>query len=164
MGTGAGQADIFTLEGSKRMKRLFTVLVAVALAVTSGASAQTYLGQFSSNRYDPLSTSNRFGTYGSQYSSFSVNNAYGQYGSRYSPYSATNPYAAHPPRLLDSSGNFRGTLSTNRYDPNSISNPYGIYGSRYSPFSVNNPYGAGNRFSIDSPMNPFGSGWSIFGR
>jgi len=52
-----------------------------------------YLGNLSTNRYDPNSVSNPHGQYGSRYSPDSINNPYGQYGSRYSPDSARNPYA-----------------------------------------------------------------------
>ena len=60
----------------------------------------TYLGRLNSNRYDPESTSNPYGVYGSRYSSKSINNPYGRYGSRYSPQSARNPYATKAPRLF----------------------------------------------------------------
>ncbi|SOD42715.1 hypothetical protein [Nitrosovibrio sp. Nv4] len=43
-----------------------------------------YLGNLSSNPYDPDSTSNPYGRYGSEYSQDSINNPYGQYGSPYS--------------------------------------------------------------------------------
>ena len=69
--------------------------------------------------------------------------------SRYSPLSPTNPYATDAPRIYDSQGNYRGRLSTNRYDPDSTRNPYGQYGSRYSPDSINNPYGAGSPYSTE---------------
>ncbi len=60
----------------------------------------TYLGRLNSNRYDPESTSNPYGVYGSRYSSKSINNPYGRYGSRYSPESARNPYATKAPKLF----------------------------------------------------------------
>ena len=46
-------------------------------------SGGRYLGEFSANRYNPDSISNKYGRYGSMYSPDSVNNAYGPYG-RYS--------------------------------------------------------------------------------
>lgn len=58
-----------------------------------------YLGNLSSNPYDPNSTSNPYGRYGSEYSPDSVNNPYGKYGSPYSPDSANNPYATNPPAI-----------------------------------------------------------------
>ncbi len=60
----------------------------------------TYLGRLNSNRYDPDSTSNPYGVYGSPYSSKSINNPYGRYGSRYSSESSRNPYATKAPRLF----------------------------------------------------------------
>ena len=68
-----------------------------------------------------------------------------------------------PPSLYDSSGNYRGKLSSNPYDPDSVSNPYGRYGSEYSPDSINNPYGAGSPYRSDSPSNPYGQGLEIYG-
>jgi hypothetical protein len=60
-----------------------------------------YLGNLSANPYDPNSTSNPYGQYGSKYSSDSINNPYGQYGSPYSNDSANNPYATNPPAIVD---------------------------------------------------------------
>ena len=60
----------------------------------------TYLGRLNSNRYDPESTSNPHGVYGSPYSTKSINNPYGPYGSRYSSQSARNPYAMKAPKLF----------------------------------------------------------------
>lgn len=51
-----------------------------------------YLGNLSNNPYDPNSTSNPYGQYGSRYSPDSINNPYGVYGSKYSPLSPNNPY------------------------------------------------------------------------
>lgn len=59
-----------------------------------------YLGNLSSNPYDPDSTSNPYGKYGSKYSPDSINNPYGRYGSKYSPDSPNNPYAANPPATV----------------------------------------------------------------
>ncbi len=51
-----------------------------------------YLGKFSANPFDPDSTANVHGRYGSPYSPDSINNHYGRYGSPYSPESVRNPY------------------------------------------------------------------------
>lgn len=59
-----------------------------------------YLGNLSSNPYDPNSTSNPYGRYGSEYSQDSINNPYGRYGSRYSQDSPNNPYATNPPAIM----------------------------------------------------------------
>ena len=58
-----------------------------------------YLGTLSTNKFDPDSTSNEYGKYGSKYSPDSINNEYGKYGSPYSPDSANNPYATNPPEI-----------------------------------------------------------------
>lgn len=52
----------------------------------------TYLGNLSSNRFDPNSVSNPFGVYGSPYGN-TINNPYSPYGSPFSPLSPNNPYA-----------------------------------------------------------------------
>jgi len=57
----------------------------------------TYLGVVSANVFDPDSTSNPFGQYGSQFSATSINNPYSLYGSEYSTESATNPYLVSEP-------------------------------------------------------------------
>jgi hypothetical protein len=74
-------------------------------------------------------------------------NPYSQYGSPYSNKSWTNPYATNPPQIYDQSGNYRGNLSANPYDPNSVANPNGRYGNPYSADSIRNPYGAGYPYS-----------------
>tara|TARA_R110002020_G_scaffold258321_3_gene472051 strand:+ start:307 stop:588 length:282 start_codon:yes stop_codon:yes gene_type:complete len=58
-----------------------------------------YLGNLSANPYDPNSTSNSYGQYGSKHSPDSINNEYGTYGSEYSDSSPNNPYATNPPIL-----------------------------------------------------------------
>ena len=63
------------------------------------ANDGTYLGRASANNYDPESTSNPYGKYGSQYSSTSVNNPYSVYGSKYSSQSANSPYTTTAPKL-----------------------------------------------------------------
>jgi hypothetical protein len=59
-----------------------------------------YLGNLSSNRFDPNSVSNPYGHYGSKYSPDSINNPYGQYGSKYSNDSPNNLYATNPPAII----------------------------------------------------------------
>ena len=50
-----------------------------------------YRNKLSANPYDPDSTSNPYGRYGSPFSPDSIKNPYGA-GSPYSPSSPTNPY------------------------------------------------------------------------
>ena len=142
--------------------RIAAFIFGLLLSSAVPAHAQEYLGQYSTNPYEPNSLSNPYGA-GSLYNPNSVTNPYGTYGSPYSPNSATNPYATNPPKLFDQQGNYRGNLSTNKYDSNSIANPYGQYGSPYSPDSINNPFGAGSPYSPDSPVNPYGQGLSVYG-
>jgi hypothetical protein len=143
------------------MKYMHVLIIMFLLIGVKSLVFAEDLGNLSSNPYNPNSTSNPYGKYGSPYSPDSINNPYGKYGSPYSPHSSTNPYATDTPRLYDNQGNYRGKLSSNPYDPDSISNPYGRYGSPYSPDSINNPYGAGSPYRFDSPNNPYGDGWKI---
>jgi hypothetical protein len=141
------------------------LIVSLAMVLASSALADDeYLGNYSSNKYDPNSTSNTFGTFGSKNSAKSINNSFGEYGSQYSPNGVTNKFTTGGPKLYDSQGSFKGTLNSNKYDPNSVSNPYGKYGSKYSADSINNPYGKyGNKFSTESVNNPYGNGLTIIG-
>ena len=58
-----------------------------------------YLGNLSANPYDPNSTSNPYGEYGSEYAPDSINNPYGKYGSPHSNDSPNNPYATSAPSI-----------------------------------------------------------------
>jgi hypothetical protein len=91
-------------------KSLITALILVGaiFALSSESEARspylvspdgTYLGNLSANKFDPNSTSNPFGVYGSKFSSKSVNNPFGAYGSKFSNKSANNPYATSAPRV-----------------------------------------------------------------
>lgn len=136
------------------MKTLLAFLLIVALATTtafaeirvggSRSSNRGNLGAIRTNPYDPDSLANPYGA-GSPYRSNGLLNPYSKYGSLYSNQSWRNPYATQAPELYEH-GQFRGRLSTNRYDYNSTSNPYGPYGSRFSPDSIHNPYGAGSPY------------------
>ena len=57
--------------------------VAPSQAASLYAPDGTYLGELSANQFDPNSTSNPYGKYGSEYSPTSINNPYGKYGSEY---------------------------------------------------------------------------------
>jgi len=90
---------------------LATLLVFVPLTVQA-----EYLGNLSTNEFDPNSIANPFGA-GNPFSSNSVTNEFGIYGSPYSNQSATNPYATDAPRLYDQQGTYRGTLARIRMIP-----------------------------------------------
>ncbi|MFQ5877307.1 MAG: hypothetical protein ACE5JH_06395 [Acidobacteriota bacterium] len=145
-----------TLEQYNTAARVVAKDLDFALTPFRSTRSSTYLGRLGANRYDPDSTANPYGLYGSRYSPTSIRNPYGLYGSPYSPNSVTNPYALSAPKLFGQDGRYLGKLSSNPYDPESISNPYGLYGSRHSPYSINNPYGIyGSRYSPLSPNNPY---------
>ena len=75
---------------------IYLSIVGFAHSTSLYANDGTYLGELSANRFDPNSTSNQFGQYGSQFSPNSINNQFGQYGSRFSPNSVNNPYVVQP--------------------------------------------------------------------
>lgn len=80
------------------MKTLVIVSLILCLSVPAAAQVQLYardgkyLGNVTSNRYDPNSINNPYGQYGSKYSPDSINNPYGEYGSAYSSKSPDNIY------------------------------------------------------------------------
>ncbi len=136
-----------------------TMLRTVVLlgSLTLIASAQSITGcRLSANQYDPNSTSNVYGRWGSPYSPDSINNRYGKYGSPYSPYSATNPYATDAPRITAEDGTYLGRYSANRFAQDSTSNEFGQHGSPFAPNSINNHFGLyGSPYSSQSPTNPY---------
>lgn len=96
------------------MKTTKTILAALILGLTAQSALagppvlvnrQTgeYLGTLSSNKYDPDSTSNEYGEYGSKYGN-TINNPYSQYGSKYSNDSPNNPYATNAPAIVAPGG------------------------------------------------------------
>ena len=81
-----------------------TVVAIFAISTLASAAPEIYdsttgqyLGNLSSNKYDPDSVSNPYGRYGSQYSPDSINNPYSAHGSPYSPTSVNNSYASSLP-------------------------------------------------------------------
>jgi cell division protein FtsI/penicillin-binding protein 2 len=82
------------------MVALISAPVFAAPPILVDPSTGKYLGTLSANPYDPNSTSNPYGRYGSKYSPDSINNRYGEYGNPYSNNSATNPYATNPPVII----------------------------------------------------------------
>jgi hypothetical protein len=124
------------MEVRMKLKSLFMAVICLGASTVASAMCP----------YDPNCLNNPYGA-GSPYKADGLMNPYSQYGSPYSNKSWTNPYTTDAPKLYDSSGNYKGKLSTNQHDPDSLSNPYGRYGNPYSPESLNNPYGAGNPYS-----------------
>jgi hypothetical protein len=77
---------------------VWAILVAVAFhnarpqtPIVVGKDGE-YLGSLSANPYEPQSTSNPYGLYGSQFSPVSVSDQFGTFGSPYSNESANNEY------------------------------------------------------------------------
>ena len=73
------------------MNKVLMVTVLSLVWATACLADDNYLGKLSTNPYDPDSTSNPYGRYGSKYSSDSINNPYGA-GSPYKSDSPNNPY------------------------------------------------------------------------
>jgi hypothetical protein len=101
-------------------------LITLALAAGMALSAQSpivvsrdgkYLGNLSSNPYDPNSIANPYGRYGSPYQADSVNNPYGRYGSPYSNQSANNPYATEAPIVIAPRPSYTGGYPVYRSAP-----------------------------------------------
>jgi hypothetical protein len=80
--------------------RTLTIIVSLIIAVMAHAGPPEirskdgkYLGDASSNQFDPNSVSNPFGKYGNQFEKDSINNQFGRYGSPFSDDSVNNPFA-----------------------------------------------------------------------
>jgi len=82
---------------------VFTTVAYSAPPILVDRSTGKYLGNLSTNQYDPDSVGNPYGRYGSPYSEDSINNPHGKYGSSSSNDSPNNPYATNPPIVLDQS-------------------------------------------------------------
>jgi hypothetical protein len=104
----------------------FSRFCTLALAAGITLSAQSpivvsrdgkYLGNLSSNPYDPNSIANPYGRYGSPYQADSVNNPYGRYGSPYSNQSANNPYATEAPIVIAPRPSYTGGYPVYRSAP-----------------------------------------------
>jgi hypothetical protein len=87
--------------------RTLTIIIVLVIAATAQATPPEirsregkYLGDASSNQFDPNSVSNPFGKYGSPYEKDSVNNQFGRYGSPFSNDSVNNPFATGGSRKL----------------------------------------------------------------
>jgi len=83
-----------------------TIRCALAFVFAAALGAQSpllvspegdFLGNVNSNRFDPNSIANPYGTYGSKYSPNSINNPYGTYGSPYSSSGSRNQFGVGAP-------------------------------------------------------------------
>lgn len=91
------------------MKKIIIALLVLTYFTANAATILVspdgkYLGKLGGNPYDPDSTSNEFGRYGSEFSPDSINNPYGEYGSEFSNKSPNNPYATQQPYIIDTEG------------------------------------------------------------
>ncbi|MDG6345263.1 hypothetical protein Q7469_03775 [Glaesserella parasuis] len=82
----------------------------------AGENHDKFLGCLNCNKYDNSSIWNKYGDFGSKYSSESIWNKYGTYGSKYSGESPWNKYSTEAPVIVDSSGNYYGKFTINKYD------------------------------------------------
>lgn len=89
------------------MKTIFAIILSVAsVSVLADSPPEIYsqdgkyLGNLSTNKYDPESVSNPYGRHGNPYSADSINNPYGRYGNPYSNESVNNPYATQAPKII----------------------------------------------------------------
>ena len=139
-GDGSGGDEIGSVRSVTANLDVFGVGDVRERSVTqrAGSGAAKFLGNLSTNKYDPNSISNPYGQFGSRYGD-NLLNPYSEYGSPYSSRSWRNPYATATPKIYSADGTYLGKLSSNRYDPESISNPYGQYGSPYGN-NIVNPY------------------------
>lgn len=85
---------------------LLLTLIYIAFTRTAHAAPEIYdsqsgeyLGNLSSNKYDPDSVHNEYGVHGSEYSPTSINNPYSKWGSPYSNQSVNNEFATQAPIL-----------------------------------------------------------------
>ena len=86
----------------------------VALLLFDGETGRTFAGCLNCNRYEDASVCNKDGTYGSKYEDESIWNKYGTFGSKYEDNSPWNRYGEGL-RVVDSSGNFYGHFTLNKY-------------------------------------------------
>lgn len=96
------------------------------LKLIADDSKHTYLGKLTTNKFDPESVFNEFGTYGSKYSLKSIYNEFGTFGGEFSLYSPFNEFSISPPLIVNATGNTIGRLSVNKYVSGAIS-PYIIF-------------------------------------
>lgn len=104
----------------------------------------TYLGELSSNPYDPDSIANPYGQYGSPYGNNLVN-PFSQYGSPYGSQSWRNPYATEGPRIYAS-------------DSNLFEMPSGDFSSAWQQPGLNTDFGMESDLP-EMPSTDFSNSW-----
>jgi hypothetical protein len=86
-----------------------------ALLLFGASNHKTFLGCLNCSKYDSGSVCNKYGETGSKYNSDSIWNGYGDFGSKYSSDSPWNKYSSDGPVIVDSSGQFYGRFTANKY-------------------------------------------------
>lgn len=114
----SGSASITVVSKPAPQTSVCTLIGGNPVIATDGK----YLGRLT-NKYDPESVLNTYGTYGSRYSTQSIYNPYGEYGSRYSTKSAYNPYTSTPPRIVFSDGTYLWLTVNTTFPSNSSVHP-----------------------------------------
>lgn len=79
---------------------LFVTIAQAGPPILVDPQTGKYLGNLSSNQFDPNSVNNPFGRYGSEFSPDSINNQFGEYGSQFSPNSINNQFATGAPVIV----------------------------------------------------------------
>jgi hypothetical protein len=85
------------------------------LLLFGGDDHKTFLGCLNCSQFDSGSICNQFGQVGSQFNSESIWNEFGHYGSKFSSDSPWNEFSTSGPVIVDSSGNFYGRFTANKF-------------------------------------------------
>jgi len=97
-------------------------------------SDNEYIGSIS-NKFDPDSIFNKFGTYGNKFSSDSIWNKFGKNGNPFASNSAFNKFTSSPPRIVKNK-QIIGYLTVNKYVSGAI-NPI-VLGTVCYDFEIDN--------------------------
>lgn len=78
------------------MKKLSIIF---AVLFTTSAAADDYIGNLSTNQFDPDGVNNSFSKWNNEFYPDSPKNEFGLYGSQFSPYSSKNSFSPYAPRV-----------------------------------------------------------------
>ena len=112
------QQEIIRPKITSKRKPYSSNLMSTKLLIFGGEGGHSeFLGCLNCSEYDPKSICNEYGEYGGEYSRLSIWNEYSTYGGKYSQSGVWNKYSSSNslPVVVDSSGNFYGYLSINKY-------------------------------------------------
>lgn len=71
----------------------------IAMLISTSASADEFIGNLSTNQFDPDGLTNSFSVWNNEFNPDSPKNEFGLYGSRFSPYSSKNQFTTMAPRV-----------------------------------------------------------------